>query len=220
MTTLGDVLFRAVDGSFAIDCNQRIIYWDPGCEELLGHSEQWVLGRPCCEVLNWCKPTSGISFCQNNCYVAHMCHGSTEGQKSFLVRAKDKNGESLTLSVSIILVPAACKNNWHVMHLLHRTIFPDVLTAMDSSVHKRAFKSGGSSLRDSAINADKNGSRLTRRELEVLALLSEGISGATIARKLNISNTTVRNHIQHIQSKLGVHSKTAAVAYAYRHNFL
>ena len=62
MSTLGDLLYQAVDGSFAIDSNQRIIFWDPGCEELLGYSEQWVLGRPCCDVLNWCKPASDKSF--------------------------------------------------------------------------------------------------------------------------------------------------------------
>ena len=58
------------------------------------------------------------------------------------------------------------------------------------------------------------------RESEVLALLSEGNSGAVIAERLCISNTTVRNHIQHIQKKLGVHSQAEAIAYSYRHNFL
>ena len=220
MSTLGDVLYRAVDGSFAIDSNQRIIYWDPGCEELLGHSEQWVLGRPCCDVLNWCKPTSDNAFCQRNCYVSQMCDGGVEGKKSFLVKAKDKNNQPLALSVSIILVPATCKNNWHVMHLLHRTVFPDVLTAMETSSRKTPPRSSAAGFNNSAILADKNASRLTPRELEVLGLLSEGITGATIAKRLNISNTTVRNHVQHIQSKLGVHSKTEAVAYAYRHKFL
>ena len=220
MSTLGEILYRAVDGSFAIDSNQRIIYWDPGCEELLGYTEQWVLGRPCCDVLNWCNPASGKDFCQRNCYVSKMCNGDTEGNKSFLIKAKDKENEPVTLSVSIILIPATCKNNWHVMHLLHRTVFPDVLTAMERGVHKQAIRKSTGSYNDSAVKADKNASRLTPRELEVLALMSEGISGTTIAKRLSISSTTVRNHIQHIQCKLGVHSKTEAVAYAYRHNFL
>ncbi|WP_455222759.1 LuxR C-terminal-related transcriptional regulator [Kaarinaea lacus] len=220
MSTLGELLYKAVDGSFAIDSSQRIIYWDTGCEELLGHSEQWVLGRPCCDVLNWSKPTSDHSFCQRNCYVADMCNGGTEGKKTFLITAKDKYNEPLSLSVSIILVPAICKNNWHVMHLLHRAAFPDVLTAMEGAGRKTSPRKSSGTLNGSAIMADTNASRLTPRELEVLALLSEGITGTTIAKRLNISNTTVRNHIQHIQYKLGVHSKTEAVAYAYRHNFL
>lgn len=219
MSTLGEMLYGAVDGSFAIDSNQRVIYWDPGCEELLGYSERWVLGRPCCDVLNWCKPGSDSSFCQRDCYVANMSRGG-DGQKTFQVQAKDQNGESVRLTVNIILVPGACKNNWHVMHLLHRTAYPDLLTALEKSTHKKTHTADRRSYYVNAIKADKNASRLTPRELEVLVLLSEGISGSTISKKLNISSTTVRNHIQHIQGKLGVHSKTEAVAYAYRHSFL
>lgn len=220
MPTFGELLYQAVDGSFAIDSNQRIIYWDPGCEELLGYSEHWVLGRPCCDVLNWCKPTSDTSFCQRNCYVAGMCDGKVSGNKTFLVKARDKNDQPLALSVSIVLVPATCKDNWHVMHLLHRSVFPDVLTVIETSNHKSSGRKSSFSFNAAAVKADKPASRLTSRELEVLALLSEGITGSTISKRLNISNATVRNHIQHIQCKLGVHSKTEAVAYAYRHNFL
>lgn len=219
MSTLGELLYQAVDGSFAIDSKQRIIYWDPGCEELLGFSEQWVLGRPCCDVLNWCVRGSEKSFCQRDCYVSRFSDGG-EGKKSFLVTARDNNNNPLSLSVSIVLVPATCKDNWHVMHLLHRTVFPDVLTAMEQSCYKKSQYANSSVFQKDALKADKNVSRLTPRELQVLALLSEGVSGATIAKKLSISSTTVRNHIQHIQSKLGVHSKTEAVAYAYRHQFL
>jgi DNA-binding NarL/FixJ family response regulator len=59
-------------------------------------------------------------------------------------------------------------------------------------------------------------SDLTRRELEVLRLLSEGLSQKEIARSLVISSKTVAAHIQHILGKLGVHSRAQAVAHAYR----
>lgn len=59
---------------------------------------------------------------------------------------------------------------------------------------------------------------LTRREKEVLRCLSEGMSTAAIAERLVISRATVRNHVQHILSKLRVHSKLAAVAEARRKN--
>src|SRR5919198_2846036 len=51
-------------------------------------------------------------------------------------------------------------------------------------------------------------SDLTKRELEVLRLLSDGLSQKEIARSLVISSKTVAAHIQHILSKLGVHSRT------------
>jgi DNA-binding CsgD family transcriptional regulator len=58
-------------------------------------------------------------------------------------------------------------------------------------------------------------SSLTRRETEVLQLLATGISTADIARRLSISITTVRNHIQRIMEKLRVHSRLAAVSRGY-----
>ena len=36
MATLADLLFRTVDGVFAVDHKQRITYWNPGCEQMLG----------------------------------------------------------------------------------------------------------------------------------------------------------------------------------------
>jgi two-component system, NarL family, nitrate/nitrite response regulator NarL len=60
-------------------------------------------------------------------------------------------------------------------------------------------------------------SHLTYRERQVLALLVRGHSGADIARELSISKNTVRTHIQSILTKLQVHSRLEAVAFATRH---
>jgi LuxR family maltose regulon positive regulatory protein len=53
---------------------------------------------------------------------------------------------------------------------------------------------------------------LTDRELEVLRLLAEGLSNKTIAGKLIVAPSTVKQHLKHIYGKLDVHSRTQAVA--------
>jgi DNA-binding NarL/FixJ family response regulator len=55
---------------------------------------------------------------------------------------------------------------------------------------------------------------LTRRELEVLDLLVEGLGHRAIAQRLHVSANTVRTHSQNLQKKLNVHSALAAVAIA------
>jgi LuxR family maltose regulon positive regulatory protein len=55
---------------------------------------------------------------------------------------------------------------------------------------------------------------LTRRELEVLRLLTTHLSGTEIARQLTISPNTVRTHIKNIYAKLDAHSRDEAVARA------
>ena len=57
---------------------------------------------------------------------------------------------------------------------------------------------------------------LTRRELEVLRLLADGLDQGEIAERLVISPKTVGTHIERVLSKLGAHSRAEAVALAYR----
>jgi DNA-binding CsgD family transcriptional regulator len=57
---------------------------------------------------------------------------------------------------------------------------------------------------------------LTPREIEVLALAAEGLSGPGIAEQLVLSPATVKTHFQHIYEKLGVGDRAAAVAQALR----
>jgi LuxR family maltose regulon positive regulatory protein len=53
---------------------------------------------------------------------------------------------------------------------------------------------------------------LSERELEVLRLIADGLSNAEIADKLVIAQGTVKRHINNIYGKLGVQSRTQAVA--------
>ncbi|MET9143408.1 response regulator transcription factor [Streptomyces sp. NPDC004042] len=55
---------------------------------------------------------------------------------------------------------------------------------------------------------------LSRRELEVLELVRDGLSNLEISKRLFLSQATVKSHLVHVYAKLGVDSRTAAVAAA------
>lgn len=57
---------------------------------------------------------------------------------------------------------------------------------------------------------------LSEREREVLGLIAEGLANKAIARRLVISEATVKTHVNNIFTKLGVTDRAAAVAFAYR----
>ena len=96
----------------------------------------------------------------------------------------------------------------------------DQLTRLDA----RAELSAAQAIRDrlassaeprlSTAGRDKSG--LTAREIEVLRLISSGLSNQAIAQRLCISEHTVHRHVANTLSKLDVPSRSAAVAHAAR----
>jgi len=61
---------------------------------------------------------------------------------------------------------------------------------------------------------------LTGRETEVLALVARGLSNQAVSARLHLSQATVKSHLVHIYAKLGVDSRTAAVAAATERGFI
>jgi DNA-binding CsgD family transcriptional regulator len=70
--------------------------------------------------------------------------------------------------------------------------------------------------RDPQSAAEPHGFDLTPRELDVLALLAEGASNKTIARRLGISVHTAKFHVGSLLDKLDATGRTDAVAHAAR----
>jgi len=68
--------------------------------------------------------------------------------------------------------------------------------------------------------ASSLGKDLTRRELEVLALLVKGFSNPDIAERLVVSRATVKVHISNILAKLGVSNRAEAIALALQHKLV
>ena len=58
---------------------------------------------------------------------------------------------------------------------------------------------------------------LTRREVDVVRLVAEGLSNQQIARRLVVSEATVKTHLNHVLSKLDVDGRPGLVAWAWRH---
>ena len=91
----------------------------------------------------------------------------------------------------------------------------------------RAVHAGGASLDPavaatvmSSVAAPEPAGSLTPRELEVLRLLAAGATNHAIASRLHLADKTVHRHVSNIYAKLGVSSRAAATAYAYRHHLV
>lgn len=83
---------------------------------------------------------------------------------------------------------------------------------VDTAAGKRTFAPEVASLLAERISRPQEA--LSGRELEILAALSSGASNKELARRLFISEATVKTHLIHIYQKLGVETRTAAVSAA------
>jgi DNA-binding NarL/FixJ family response regulator len=110
----------------------------------------------------------------------------------------------------------------------------EVRSALESGVHGYLLQSAGPddivhavrklSLHERFVSSTLLGvvarsltrDRLTRREIDVLQLVAEGLCNKRIARQLGIGVGTVKTHVQSMMGKLDVHGRTHAVAVATR----
>ena len=71
-----------------------------------------------------------------------------------------------------------------------------------------------------SMTSEAPGPALTPREREVLALLGEGLTNRLIARRLDVSEKTVKTHVGNVLAKLGVSDRTQAALWAVRHGLV
>lgn len=205
-TPLDQALDRAGDGAFVIDPDGRIRRWNRAAEKILGYPAREVIGRACCDVLSGYDEHDN-RLCHAGCHVRTLL-GMGESVQNFDMRTRTKAGQPLWLNISVLRVPNS-RSGGYIGYL-----FRDVTAAREMMrlVHERLAAAAG--------QQEPAAQRLTRQEIEILRLLASGLRSTDIGERLHVSRATVKNHVQNILAKLGVHSRLEAVAYANRHRLL
>jgi PAS domain S-box-containing protein len=213
-----DLLSKSGEAAFAIDSTDRIVYWNKGCETLLGFEAQKVLGKHCFDVMGG-RDVNGNVYCFRNCPVADQARQSDEDDdpvKPFFLHVKDKAGVERNLHVSMFAVAAVRPALSAVIHVVREN--ESVPAPVEKELAQAAAEAPAA--RWPMTTGPGNAVELTTREKEILRCLAEGMSTSAIAEKLFIAPVTVRNHVQSILQKLDVHTKLAAVVFAYRHQLI
>lgn len=182
-----DEQLRSGDAVFRCDDDSRIVEWNAAIEDLTGIVGEDAVGRPCWDVIAGRDEHGGI-VCHPGCSIARLA------RQGWPVRYTDlwsptPNGRK-RLAISTIV--------------LRSDEEPVILHPVREAREEAAAPKGGA-----APNP-----RLTPRQLEILALLAQGLRVKEIAHGLRLSETTVRNHVRAVLLELGAHSQLEAVAKA------
>lgn len=189
LEALGDT----VDGLYVVDHRQCIVRWNAGAERLLGYTAPEALQRKCYDVAPGYFP-DGRPLCGAGCQIRSSVERG-ELPKGLECSVRAKNHRLVRLHLSLIVIPSQPRPL--VAHLLHRVADPGQTT--DDRAPERQVVAFG----------------FTPREVQVLRLVAEGLSNSRIAGRLGVSRLTVRNHVQHILTKWGAHSRAEAVSFAF-----
>ncbi len=84
---------------------------------------------------------------------------------------------------------------------------PTLVDSLFSQIVDHAVREGKSKLKDAV--------KMTKREREVIILLSEGMSNKEIGQKIRISTYTVKSHIHNVMEKLALHTRLEIAKYSY-----
>ena len=206
-----DLLASGYPPAFASDSRDRIVFWNEGATELLGRRADQVVGRYCYEAIGG-RDMRGNCFCQASCKVVATLRAGRPVSAFELEVSANGHGRRLA-HVTILRIPSVRPDLYTIVHIL-APLEPSGRLARSLAAAGAAPMAAPR--RGPVATPQGSPPPLTRREQEVLQWVASGLQNKEIARKLDLSLATVRNHVHSVLEKLEVHSKLEVVSLAYR----
>ena len=185
------------------DPEGNISYLNRRAEVLLGHTSTACIGSPCHRVVCGYDEL-GRPFCGSLCPILRRARTGQDIEPVRIRLAGSEKGREWVQVLAISVHPPGGGG----AYLVHCVVDEDRAHRIEEYLTRVATRSN-------PVENDEMEAcfTLTRREREILDLLVEDETPHYIAVTLHVSHATVRNHVQHILTKLGVHSTVEAVAY-------
>lgn len=179
---------------FVVDDHQRIVGWNRRASTTFGQDAGTPMGAICHDLIG-AVDRAGQPFCQKDCPVVSAARQG-RAVPPLKLKLEDADGSAKLIEVSTIVLGDE-RGVAGIIHLVREEGRVDAPPESEPSI-----------------------SSLTRRERQILGCLCSGQSTIAMAHSLEISRTTVRNHVQHVLEKLAVHSRAEAIAAAHKNGVL
>jgi PAS domain S-box-containing protein len=206
------LLESSADGLVVIDHTGEIVLVNRRTEEMFGYPREELIGQPV-EIL--VPPTYAKRHVRDRgSYFARP--GPRPMGRGIDLWGQRRDGTQFPVEISLVpleteqgrFAGAMIRDLVDAVHHGRRlmTLLSDIGEELGSYIGSR--------------RGPRPGSLLTPREHEVLTLAAQGLSAREISRRLTVSPSTVKTHLEHIYAKLGASDRAAAIAQAMRAGLL
>jgi PAS domain S-box-containing protein len=201
-----------MDPAFALTVRAEIWAWNSAAETITGFRSSEALHRSLPELTEAHGPLGKLLD-------AEYCERAVRdgGVASFDVELKTASGAAIWLNVSVLVFEPLRFSPALIVHLAHD---------ITASRRRRAlYERLRETAREIAQLVDEEHhlvpvAFLTQQEQRLLSLFAQGRTPAQVARVLDISSQTLRNHLYHVNQKLGTHNRLEAVIHAVRRGLI
>lgn len=212
---LFDFLEHTADAAFAVTDGGEICSWNGGAEALFGFGREEAVGRTCFELFQG-RGALGTLVCTENCHVRD-CAAHHTAVPDFDIEVKTRSGRRTWVNMSTVVHEDPNTGRRRIVHFA-RSIADrkrtDLLMQRMLRTSRQLIEMSSDGLRPAPVMP------LSEQEQRVLRSFSEGQNPSDIVHDLKISPQTLRNHLHHINQKLGTHNRLEAVIHAIRRKLI
>jgi PAS domain S-box-containing protein len=205
-------LERCADPAFALTVGGELWTWNPAAESLFGYLAPEALHRPVEEVL---RPRGPLGVAINEAYCARAARDGYVA--AFDMQVTTRTGRRIWIGVSVLVFQATHTMPTMIVHLAHDITADkrrEKLVSRYVDIARKVAAASDESQRLVPVNP------LSEQEGRILRALGDGKTPAEIAQAVGISAQTLRNHLHHVNQKLGTHNRLEAVIHATRRKLI
>jgi PAS domain S-box-containing protein len=211
------LLEHTADAAYTVTSDGEICSWNAAAERLFGYRASDVLRRNVNEVFE-ARDALGTDALAGGFEAAtRQWDGRSGGIANFDLEVSTRAGDRIWINVSTIIFDNQRTG---------RRLFVRLARDMTQRRRKEALFTRMSELARHVVALTDDASDhapvepLSEQERRILTLFAQGSNPANIARALEISPQTLRNHLHHINRKLRTHNRLEAVTHAQRRGLI
>jgi PAS domain S-box-containing protein len=212
---LAELLEGTTDAAFTVNLQGEIRTWNKAAENLFGHPASSAVGTDCAALLRG-RLDARTPVCCQSCDVLE-CVRTGRDISNFDMEISTHAGRRVWVNVSLLVTNDDHTDRRLVIHMMRDIRRRKKTEQLTSEMFRIA--------RSLVSSAEQSGELppivpLTLKEIKILRLLVAGKATKEVAGELQISMSTLRNHISHINQKLHTKNRTEAVMKALKRGII